>query len=213
MGENNKAEYLIEGLWILENLSGICLFEEIYSDFTKEGISTDLITSFLSALLGFVNEAFTDAIQHIQLSSRKILFELTKNVLFVVAINAKASATDAEIKYAIRKIAKVFNKKFKSSFKNGSSGGKVSVFNSFSDDLRKIVKKEPLTLKFLTVEQAISEYQKKMLKTTQGYSKKIQEFQKTQMNVTKDYLKEAREHMLLSKKEKRKKKLEDKNIK
>lgn len=213
MGENNKAEYLIEGLWILENLSGICLFEEIYNDFTKEGISTDLITSFLSALLGFVNEAFTDAIQHIQLSSRKILFKLTKHVLFVVAINAKASATDAEIKYTIRKIAKVFNKKFKSSFKNGSSGGKVSVFNSFSDDLRKIVKNEPLTLKFLTVEQAISEYQKKMLKTTQGYSKKIQEFQKTQMNVTKDYLKEAREHMLLSKKEKRKKKLEDKNIK
>jgi len=213
MGENNKAEYLIEGLWILENLSGICLFEEIYNDFTKEGISTDLITSFLSALLGFVNEAFTDAIQHIQLSNRKILFELTKNVLFVVAINAKASATDAEIKYAIRKIAKVFNKKFKSSFKDGSSGGKVSVFNSFSDDLRKIVKKEPLTLKFLTVEQAISEYQKQMLKTTQGYSKKIQEFQKTQMNVTKDYKKQAREHMLLSKKEKRKKKLEDKNIK
>lgn len=210
MGENNKAEYLIEGLWILENLSGICLFEEIYSDFTKEGISTDLITSFLSALLSFANEAFTDAVQHIQLSNRKILFELTKQVLFVVAINAKASVTDAEIKYAIRKIAKVFNKKFKSSFKDGSCGGKVSVFNSFSGDLRKIVKKEPLTLKFLTVEQAISKYQKQMLKTTQGYSKKIQDFQKTQMNMTKDYMKQAREQMLLSKKEKRKKKLEGK---
>ncbi|GAH35568.1 unnamed protein product, partial [marine sediment metagenome] len=194
-------------------LSGICLFEEIYNDFTKEGISTDLITSFLSALLSFANEAFTDAIQHIQLSSRKILFELTKNVLFVAIVSAKTPVTDAEIKYTIRKIAKVFNKKFKSSFKDGSSGGKVSVFNSFSDDLRKIVKKEPLTLKFLTVEQAISEYQKQMLKTTQGYSKRIQEFQKTQMNVTKDYLEEAREHMLLSKREKRKKKLEDKSIK
>lgn len=72
------------------------------------------------------------------------------------------------------------------------------------------MKKEPLTLKFLTVEQAISKYQKQMLKTTQGYSKKIQEFQKTQMNVTKDYLKEARELMLLSKREKRKKKIEEK---
>lgn len=210
MGENNKAEYLIEGLWILENLSGICLFEEIYSDFTKEGISTDLITSFLSALLSFANEAFTDAIQHIQLSNRKILFELTKNVLFVAIVSAKIPATDTEIKYAIRKIAKVFNKKFKSSFKDGSSGGKVSVFNSFSDDLRKIVKKEPLTLKFLTVEQAISKYQNQMLKTTQGYSKRIQDFQKTQMNMTKDYMKQAREQMLLSKKEKRKKKLEEK---
>lgn len=209
MGGNHisRVEYLIEGLWILENLSGICLFEEIYSDFTKEGISTDLITSFLSALLSFANETFTDSIRHIQLSSRKILFELTKNVLFVAAVNAKAPAADAEIKYAIRKIAKVFNKKFKSSFKDGSCGGKVSVFNSFSDDLRKIVKKEPLTLKFLTVEQAINKYQKQMLKTTQGYSKKIQDFQKTQTNMTKDYMKEAREHMLLRKKEKRKKKL------
>ena len=69
------------------------------------------------------------------------------------------------------------------------------------------MKKEPLTLKFLTVEQAINKYQKQMLKTTQGYSKKIQDFQKTQTNMTKDYMKEAREHMLLRKKEKRKKKL------
>ena len=209
--KNKEVEYLIEGLWILEYESGLCLFEEIYKDFTKEGMSTDLITGFLSALLNFANETFSDAILHIQLSNRKILFELTKYILFVIAVNAKSSVTDGEIKFTIRKIAKIFNKKFQSVFKKGKWSGNVSIFNSFSDDLKQIVKKEPLALKFLTVEQAIDKYKDHLVKKTQKYSKKIQELQKNQMSKTKDYLKEAREHELLSKKEKRRKKLEEKN--
>ncbi len=209
--KNNDVEYLIEGLWILEYESGLCLFEEIYKDFTKEGMSTDLITGFLSALLNFANETFSDAILHIQLANRKIIFQTSKHVLLVVAVSAKAPADDAEIKFTIRKIAKIFNKKFQSIFKKGKWSGKVSVFSSFSDNLKQIVKKEPLALKFLTVEQAIDKYKDQMLKKTQEYSKKIQEFQKTQRNMTTDYLKKAREYSLLSKKEKRRKKLDEKN--
>ena len=204
--KESSVEYLIDGLWILENQSGLCLFEEIYNDFTKEGISSDLITSFLLALLTFADEAFSDAILHIQLRNHKIIFDLTKYVLFVVAINAKAPASDAEIKYAIRKIAKVFNKKFQNVFKKGNWSGNVSIFDSFSDDLKQIVKREPLTLKFLTVQQVINKFQDKIIKTTQYYSKKIQDFQTMQMKLTKDFLKQAREHIFSSKKEKREKK-------
>jgi len=51
-----------------------------------------------------------------------------------------------------------------------------------------------------------------VFKVTQGYSKTIQEFQKKQFLMTQDYMKKAREHMLLSKKEKKEKKIKKKNF-
>lgn len=139
----------IESLWILEASSGICIFEENYVDFTKEGISSDLVASFLSALLSFAGEAFTDEIQHVKFSNRKIIFKFTEHVLFVISVSDKVSAEDVQIQRINNKIANRFIDKFQSIFKNDYWSNNVSQFNDFSEDLRKIVEKEPLKEKFI----------------------------------------------------------------
>ena len=80
-----EETFMIESLWILDNESGICIFEENYTDITKEGTSTDLISAFLSAILSFANETFTDEIKHIQFSNHRILFEFSNSFLFVIS--------------------------------------------------------------------------------------------------------------------------------
>jgi len=148
--ENIENAFLIESLWILENLSGICVFEENYVDFTSEGVSTDLIGSFISALLTFAGEAFTDEIQHIQFSNRKIIFEFSEYLLFIVAVNAKTPLADFLIKKKIDQIARAFNAKYQPVFaKDRGWGGNISQFEPFTEDLKKIVKREPLTTKIL----------------------------------------------------------------
>lgn len=141
-------EFLIQGLFILEKESGICVFEQNYVDITKDGMPTDLISSFLSAILSFAGETFTDEIQHIQFSNRKIIFEFSEHVLFVVIVSDAAPATDAQIKRIIRRIAEKFNAKYTPHFET-SSYMNVEIFNGFSEDLYEIVKREPLSLKIM----------------------------------------------------------------
>ena len=148
---NIDDSLLIESLWVLESRSGICVFEENYVDFTNEGISTDLIGSFLSALLTFADETFTDEIQHVQFSNRKIIFKFSEFLLFIVAVNEKAPISDFQVKKKIDQIARVFNAKYQHVFDRDDHkwGGNISQFEPFTEDLRKIVKREPLSIKFL----------------------------------------------------------------
>jgi hypothetical protein len=142
-------EFYIDAIWVL-NHAGILLFEETYTaDITREGTATDLITAFLSAILTFAGEAFVDQIEHIQFSSRKIIFKFSDYVLFVIAAD-EHSAKDKQIRKLIIEIADKFGKKFNSYFeKSQFFDGKVSRFESFSEDLKDIVQKEPLSVKFL----------------------------------------------------------------
>ena len=148
---NIDDSLLIESLWVLESRSGICVFEENYVDFTNEGISTDLIGSFLSALLTFADETFTDEIQHVQFSNRKIIFKFSEFLLFIIAVNENAPISDFQVKKKIDQIARVFNAKYQHVFDRDDHkwGGNISQFEPFTEDLRKIVKREPLSIKFL----------------------------------------------------------------
>jgi len=147
--ETEHIEVLIESLYILEKDSGICLFEENYVDITKDGISTDLISSFLSAILSFADETFADEIQHIQFSNRRILFNFSEHVLLVIAVHKETPATDFQIKRMIDNIASQFDQKYSIIFETDQWRGDITQFNDFSQELYEIVKREPLKLKLL----------------------------------------------------------------
>ncbi len=161
--EKHKREndLLIEGLWILEKSSGICIFEENYLDFTKGNVSSEMVGSFLATILTFAGEAFTGELQHIKFSNRKILFKFSENVLFIIAINDRNSDNSIEIDKIYDEIANKFNEKFQFVFKNGDWNGNTNIFNNFADDLKKIVKKEPIKVKFLQ-KYDFKEYLKKI---------------------------------------------------
>lgn len=201
--ENVDKSFLIESLWILESLSGVCVFEENYVDFTSEGMSTDLIGSFLSALLTFADETFTDEIQHVQFSNRKIIFEFSEYLLFIVAVNEKAPLTDFQIKKKINQIANAFNLKYQHVFDRDAHGwgGNISQFEPFTDDLRKIVKKEPLSIKFLQ----LFDFKDNLKKLESFFDKQVQMAQKH-----KERLDIMFKGVVKKKRNRRMKKLEDK---
>jgi hypothetical protein len=145
--EEKKQEILIDGLWVLENSSRICIFEENYVDFIKEGKPTDIVSSFLAALLTFADETFIDEIQFIKFSNRKILFKFSQYLLFVFAINDKDINKEYQIKAICNIIVNRFNEKFGHIFENNNWNGSISVFESFSEDLREIIDREPLKIK------------------------------------------------------------------
>ena len=147
MSEEQNPDLLIESLWVLENQSKLCVFEANYSDFTKDGISKDMIGSFLAALLTFAKESFTDEIQFIKFSNRKIIFKFSKHLLFVIAFSDKDINKDHHIKEISNKIVERFNEKFITIFENNNWNGNTTIFESFSDDLKEIVKREPLKIK------------------------------------------------------------------
>ena len=149
MISNKNSDFLIDSLWILEASSGLCIFEENYVDFTKEGITSDLVASFLSGILTFAGEAFADEIQHIQFSNRKIFFEFTKHVLFVIAIREDISNGYGPVKSMNNEIAKRFNEKYKSIIRSENWSHNITTFANFSEDLREIVKREPIKEKLI----------------------------------------------------------------
>ncbi|MFO8019825.1 MAG: hypothetical protein R6U96_14470 [Promethearchaeia archaeon] len=184
--ENGKPQedLLIESLWILSSKSGICIYEENYEDITKDGINVDLISSFISALLTFADEAFTDEIKHIKFANRKIVFHFSDYFLFVIAVNDQAPATDAQIKKVIFKIAEKFNDKYYTLFAEDKWNGNIETFDPFSKELRKIVKKEPIAEKFLQL-LGVKEHLKRVEGFLNDKREKILEHRKKIENVLK----------------------------
>ncbi len=144
-----RFEYIIESIWILEIKSGICLFEEIYKDLTKDNIDSNLVFSFLSALLSFAGEVFTDKIKHIALLNHKIFFDFSKYILIVVAINDEFQINEMQIRKFIKILNEKFSNKFQSVLDFESWNGDTNQFNEFSEDLRKIMKKDPYNVKII----------------------------------------------------------------
>ncbi|TFG15365.1 MAG: hypothetical protein EU535_01705, partial [Promethearchaeota archaeon] len=89
MSKKHMIEDFIDSIWISEIESGIVIYEAIYTDITKSGISTDMILNFLSALVSFADEVFVDEIKHIKLSNHKIFFDFLKHVMLVVSLSDK----------------------------------------------------------------------------------------------------------------------------
>jgi len=149
---------LIDGLWILDD-SGILIFEENYRDWSTD-LSTDLIASFLTAILSFANEAFIDAIKFIQFANHRIIFEFNKYALFVIAVS-DSSISEEQIKTIIETISDKFTQQFHTILENRSLKGAIRQFDIFSVELEKIVNKEPLSKKLITSERVERLYKKR----------------------------------------------------
>lgn len=145
---NPDEDLIIESLWILDDESGICIFEENYRDITKEGVSTDMIASFLSAILMFAGETFAEEIQHIKFKNSKIIFDFSDHFLLVIAVSGDSS--DFRTKLIASEVKTRFNERFQDILADGQwAGGDISVFNPFSEDLAEIIEIPPLKLKLM----------------------------------------------------------------
>ena len=110
-------EFLIDCIWIL-NSSGVCIFEENYSDFVNKQYSADLIGGFLSALLTFADDAFADEIQYIKFSKNKVIFKASDNILLIISSRHSSSGEDDRFKKLSVEIVNRFEEKFKNFLNN-----------------------------------------------------------------------------------------------
>lgn len=151
-------EFLIDGLWILDIDSGSCLFEENYKIWSVQ--DTQLISSFLTAIRSFTREAFAEDIQFIQFTHRKIIFEISGRILFIVAV--KNSVVNEEIlKSSIEEIINHFNKKFHPIIFKNNIIKDYKRFQSFSEDLSQIVDREPVNIKLIAAGRIKRLYRKR----------------------------------------------------
>ncbi|TFG02078.1 MAG: hypothetical protein EU542_05750 [Promethearchaeota archaeon] len=149
MLKKHTIEDFIDSIWISEIESGIVIYEAIYTDITKSGISTDMILNFLSALVSFVDEVFVDEIKHIKLSNHKIFFNFLKHIMLVISISDKNFVDDRKINFLIERIGKKFDLKFGNLYSQELWYVNIEKFNSFSKDLREILYKEPKPIKIV----------------------------------------------------------------
>jgi len=142
-------EDFIDSVWILEIETGIVIYEEIYNDITKYGISTDMILNFLSALVNFAGEVFADELKYIKLSNHKIFFTFLEHIMLVISITDKISFEETKISGLIDRIGKKFELRFENLYNQELWYANIAVFNSFSKDLREIINKEPEPIKIV----------------------------------------------------------------
>ena len=149
MPKKHLIEDFIDSIWISEIESGIVIYEAIYTDITKSGISTDMILNFLSALVSFADEVFVDEIKHIKLSNHKIFFDFLKHIMLVISISDKIFVDERKISVLIERIGKKFDLKFGNLYSQELWYVNIERFNSFSKDLRDILNKEPKPIKII----------------------------------------------------------------
>ncbi|MFX1277174.1 MAG: hypothetical protein ACFFBP_00845 [Promethearchaeota archaeon] len=151
-------EFLIDGLWILDIDSGSCLFEENYKKWSIK--DTQLISSFLTAMRSFTKEAFSEDIQFIQFTHRKIIFEISGRILFIIAIQNSDLNKDI-LRYTIKEIINRFNKTFHPIISSNKILKDFKQFSSFSAELREIVDREPVNIKLISDVQIKRLYKKR----------------------------------------------------
>ncbi|TFG12592.1 MAG: hypothetical protein EU535_06010 [Promethearchaeota archaeon] len=98
MPKKQMIEDFADSVWISEIESGMVIYEEIYKDITKHGISSDMILNFLSALVSFASEVFADEIKNIKLSNHKILFDFLKQIMLVMFVKDNQIINEREIR-------------------------------------------------------------------------------------------------------------------
>ena len=183
--DSKTDELLIECLWILESNSGICLFEQNYVDITKDNVSIDIISSFFSAILSIAEESFVDEIQYIKFSRRKIFFDFIENLLFIISVKDVKSAGEEEINKIIKQISQKFIEKYKPVI--SQFGGNISQFNNFSTDLEQIVKRKPIPIRILQVEQVKESFKKFITNQLELYKKRKVLFDKIIKKVKEEF--------------------------
>jgi len=151
-------DLLIDGLWILDIESGSCLFEENYIKWSAK--DTQLISSFLTAIRSFTKEAFSEEIQFIQFKSRKIIFEISYKILFVIAVN-NSDLDDEILKKTIKKLIIQFNTTFDQILTKKNFANEFKKFKSFSDDLRRIIDRKPMKIRLISEGKIERLYQKR----------------------------------------------------
>lgn len=186
MTEFKTDEFFIESLWILGSNSGICIFEQNYVDITKDNVSVDIISSFFSAILGIAQESFVDEIQYIKFSKRKLFFDFREDLLFIVSVKDTKNSGDEQIKRVIKNIAEQFIVKYRPVL--SQFGGNISQFNDFSTNLEEIVKRKPIPLRILQVEQVKDSFKKFIDLQLKLYKKRKKIFEKMVKQIKDEFI-------------------------
>jgi hypothetical protein len=129
----NPSQWL-SNLWIIDQKSGICVFEGNYGLLT---MNSDLIAGFLMANLNFARELTNKEIEQIIFSDTAIIF---KNMpRYILAMTVVRPAPHPHISRLIKILGHTFNERYLRYLKNWN--GDSSLFYPFGKDIEKLTQK------------------------------------------------------------------------
>jgi hypothetical protein len=174
----------LSNLWIIENNSGVCAFEE---SFMEINLNPELISGFLIAMINFGKELASKDLQSIQFNNLKILLKMQPKYTIAVAVTDDAFSKEVEL--FIELIIAEFDKHYLKFFENWA--GRTDVFNDFGVYLEKLTNKESIGVQYLKskVVKAIEDHGDKYKKFAQDNIQQIDsliEASKTQIIKFKD---------------------------
>lgn len=130
---------VIDCLWILDKDSGLCIFEREYKSTKELAICSNLISGFLNAISTFIDETFSEGIEVMNLSNRKIYFNYTEELMFVVLFSSSFKASMNQFDNIMNKIIKNFYRRFGEAFTETFWCSKPYIFKSFEEELDSII--------------------------------------------------------------------------
>ncbi len=136
-------------LWLLERASGICFFDQSFS----EGLSPDildnpcLIGGFFTAIEHFYKQLTDQEIEFIQLENVRFYFHGTDKVLFAFAVDNRVKSFTVES--FIKDIQERFERKYESMLLKDGKLNEVGKFKDFANDVEDLVGKKSTSVNFM----------------------------------------------------------------
>lgn len=132
----------LSNLWIINNNSGVCVFEGNYKEIT---MNADLISGFLVAMINFGKELADKDLKKIQFNDLKIAFRYNK--LFIIAVAFTDNALDPEVQAFLKLIEDEFQSRYGKYLEDFS--GDVTVFSDFNTYVEKILNRKALAVEYV----------------------------------------------------------------
>ena len=135
--KNVGEEDWVSNTWIIQNLSGICMFE---ASFMEIDMDSELISGFLMAIQNFGKQLTKTPLDHIAFKSLRLTLLVKEDIIVIIA--TVPNAEESEIYTLLNDLEDKFLGKYQQILKEWDND--VSKFYSFKEDVETIIRKEAI---------------------------------------------------------------------
>ncbi|MFX0103808.1 MAG: hypothetical protein ACFFCS_29870, partial [Candidatus Hodarchaeota archaeon] len=137
----------IHQLWLMDNASGICFFEQEFSDVDlPPDIDPCLFGGFFTALLTFSKRITNEKLRFIQLQTMRFYFHNTPKVLYVLATSDRVKVQHVTV--FLSDIQSQFEAKYQNILES-EEFNEARLFRNFAVDIEQIIGKESRIVNFI----------------------------------------------------------------
>jgi hypothetical protein len=140
-----KAISEILKFWIIQRDSGVCVFEQSFSE-SAMNLDSDLIGGFISAIMNFSDEVVHSKIEFVKLKDYLLFYDFSKEFIFVYLCSEDAQVRN--IKKISDRVVATFAERFELNSEQGFTGD-VTKYGDFAGEIETLLDTKSFYHKFL----------------------------------------------------------------